>query len=132
MGLVPLVQNKGNKWPAPKISLLTRWAGRRETPTGTLDGFSYSTFGTGPIRQAHEVSMCMCLQGTCLCHSRMGRTEWPTSAARIGHLSWGGQGARVHCQLKARQMGTLTCAQSLSKSKFDERVEAKLNTNNFH
>lgn len=44
----------------------------------------------------------------------------------------GGQGARVHCQLEARQRSTLTCAQSLSKSKFDERVEAKLNTNNFH
>lgn len=60
MGLVPLVQNKRDKPPAPKIPLLTLRAGRRETPTEAVDDFPNSIFGAGPAKQAHEVCMCAC------------------------------------------------------------------------
>lgn len=49
-----------------------------------------------------------------------------------GHGGPGGLRGRRRCQLKARKRDTLGYSPSLSNSKFDERLKAKLHTNCFH
>lgn len=64
-------------------------------------------------------------------HSRTGGTVSPCAGQAGEDMLWG-WGTREHWHLKARKRDTLGYPLSLSMSKFDERLKAKLHTNCFH
>lgn len=109
-------------------------------PTQALDDFLHCIFGTGPAKQDHEVCTCVCLQGTAahVPQQAVGpRQDGQGSVALQPRQEGTSFPAGVRCKgvpptQSQKEMDTLSYPQSWSKSKFDERLKAKLNTNYFH